>query len=503
MAGWFARLPAWQRIGILVLAGAVAALGQAPTGYWPATLIALAGLLAVAPAAATPRQLALVTWCFALGYFAVSLRWIIAPFLVDAGRHGWMAPFALVLMAVGAGLFWALAGWLAARLAPQSRLMLALMLTGAEIARSLLFTGFPWALLGHVWLDTGVAQLAAFIGPHGLTLCLLLCAWVMAANFGERDLLAYAPLPVLVGLSYLLSPGPPQAAASDAPLIRLVQPNAPQDQKWDPAYRDSFVTRMEDLSAAGPSPDLVVWPETAVPYLLNWLDDDLPGYAAAAQGAPLVFGVQRRDADRRAFNSLVVLGSDAEITHIYDKRHLVPFGEYMPGAALLNRAGAAGLARNLGIGFTPGARPGPIEIDGIGLALPLICYEGIFAEEISYGATRPRLMLLITNDAWFGAGAGPAQHLAQARLRAIEQGLPMVRVANTGISAMIDARGRITGSLPLGETGALDAPLPPALAPTLYARFGDAPVFGLWIFFILATLLRQRRKTIDLSPPAP
>ncbi len=166
----------------------------------------------------------------------------------------------------------------------------------------------------------------------------------------------------------------------------------------------------------------------------------------------------------------------------------MPFGEYIPGADLLGRLGATGLAGNLGTGFTPGAQGGPLILPGIGAAVPLICYEAIFAEEINYGDDRPRLLLLITNDAWFGKAAGPHQHLAQARLRAIEQGLPMVRAANTGISAMIDAKGRITASLPLGVDGAIDAALPPALPSTIYSRAGDWPVF---ILLMLLGLLRS------------
>jgi apolipoprotein N-acyltransferase len=187
------------------------------------------------------------------------------------------------------------------------------------------------------------------------------------------------------------------------------------------------------------------------------------------------------------------MGPGGQVLSIYDKRHLVPFGEYMPGAQLLGRVGATGLARNLGIGFTPGTAPGPVELPGIGAALPLICYEGIFAEEITYGEARPRLLLLITNDAWFGQAAGPHQHLAQARLRAIEQGLPMVRVANTGISAMIDAKGRITAAIPLGAQGALDVPLPAALPATLYSRWGDNPLISMLISLTFAAYAVAKR----------
>jgi len=295
--------------------------------------------------------------------------------------------------------------------------------------------------------------------------------------------------------AFVLKPGAAKPAEPDAPIVRLVQPNAPQHQKWDPAHRDTFVRRMITATGEGPRPDLVVWPETAIPYLLNHIEDDMRVMTDAARGAPLVFGIQRFDHDRNFYNSLAVMGPGGAIDAIYDKRHLVPFGEYMPGAAFLGRAGMAGLARNLGTGFTPGATPGPVAIPGIGNAIPLICYEGIFAEEISDGGDRARLLLLITNDAWFGQAAGPYQHLAQARLRAIEQGLPMVRVANTGISAMIDANGRIIDHLPLGVDGALDVALPAALPPTLYARTGDWPVAVVLILLMLGHAIGRVRET--------
>ena len=179
----------------------------------------------------------------------------------------------------------------------------------------------------------------------------------------------------------------------------------------------------------------------------------------------------------------------------YDKRHLVPFGEFIPGGDLLARFGIHGLATSDGAGFAAGTTPPRINLPGIGDAIPLICYEGIFAEEIGDGGVRPRLLLLITNDAWFGAAAGPYQHLAQARLRAIEQGLPMVRVANTGVSAMIDARGRIVDALPLNTQGALDVALPPARAVTVYARFGDWLLFGILTFLTLGCYIAQRRNS--------
>ena len=495
MIAQFAARSKWLRFLALALLGVIAGLGQAPYDLWLATILALGAVFLLYPAWQSPRQTAFHIWSFGFGYFGFSLRWIVEPFLVDIARYGWMAPFALFLMAAGAGLFWALAGWVASRLSPRSLAMFGLMLVGAEVLRSLILTGFPWALLGHVWVTTGLAQVASFGGPHLLSLLTVLSAWALAALFGQARILGLVTLGLVVALSFVMRPGPAAQPAGDLPVVRLVQPNAPQDQKWDPAFRDVFLNRMIRYSGEAAVPDLVVWPETAVPYLLNYIEDDLSLFANATRGAPLVFGIQRRDQQARAYNSLVVMEPGGAVQSVYDKRHLVPFGEYIPGARLLGQLGAAGLAGNLGTGFTPGATPGPVEIPGIGPAVPLICYEGIFAEEITYGDTRPRMLLLITNDAWFGQAAGPYQHLAQARLRAIEQGLPMVRVANTGISAMIDPKGRITASMPLGEEGAIDVPLPSVAAATLYSRWGDTPVLALLLLLMFGTYVMARRDS--------
>jgi len=242
-------------------------------------------------------------------------------------------------------------------------------------------------------------------------------------------------------------------------------------------------------------PDLIVWPETAVPSLLNYIETDLTVLVEAARGAPLVFGIQRRDDAGRYYNSFVVMDGVGHIADTYDKSHLVPFGEYIPGGQYVAGLGIAGLAEMATGGFTPGSGNSAINIPGIGTAIPLICYEGIFAEEIGHSGPRARLMVLITNDAWFGKAAGPYQHLAQARLRAIEQGLPMARAANTGITAMIDGKGRIIAQIPLGEAGAVDVALPPALNATIYARWGDGPMLALLVLLILGLIgVRLRNR---------
>lgn len=488
----YRALPRWARYGVLACMGMVAGLGQAPQDLWPATLLALAVLFGLHPTHETPRKAALATFAFGVGYFAFALRWIVEPFLVDAAVYGWMAPFALLFMAVGAGAFWGVFGYVAARIRPQSVFVLGLAIAWAEVTRSLVFTGFPWALLGHIWVPTPLAQLAAYGGPHMLTLLTLIVGVAIAAVFRRAWRTGGAIIAIIALSGAWFGAQPPLAVDPAAPLVRLVQPNAPQDQKWDVAYRQVFLDRLIALTGQGAVPDIVVWPETSVPYLLNYVLADLGPLADAARGAPLVFGIQRRDDTQRYYNSLVVMGPDGDLRGIYDKRHLVPFGEYIPAGEWLGQFGIRGLAATDGGGFAKGKTDARITLPGIGDAIPLICYEGIFAEEIDTLGDRPRLLLLITNDAWFGQAAGPYQHLAQARLRAIEQGLPMVRVANTGVSAMIDARGRIIQSLNLNTSGAIDVRLPAALAPTPYARFGDWPLILLLSVLTLWCCARVR-----------
>jgi apolipoprotein N-acyltransferase len=490
----WARRAAWAALGVL------AGLGQAPQDLWPASVLALALVFVAYARPTSAAQAGLHLWLFGVGYFGFALRWIIEPFLIDIARHGWMAPFALVAMAAGMALFWGLAGYLAARLSPRAPHVLALLLLLAEMTRSVVLTGFPWALLGHIWVPSWLAQAASLGGPHLLTALALLAGLGLAQvlrpdlRYGGRGR-GLAVLAVLAILAFTLRAGPVMAPDAGAPIVRMVQPNAAQDLKWDPAFQDLFLQRLLALSAQGPRPDLVIWPETAVPYLLDDVVGELALFDQATRGAPLVFGVQRRDMQGQYYNAMVLLTAGGVIADIYDKRHLVPFGEYIPFGEILGRLGLRGLAARDGGGFAAGRNADPLLIPGIGAAVPLICYEGIFAHQISAGAgpDRARMLLLITNDGWFGPAAGPYQHLAQARLRAIEQGIPMVRSANTGVTAMIDAKGRITAALPLQTQGVLDAPLPAALAPTVYARSGDWPI---WILALLTLAGVIRRRSL-------
>lgn len=476
-----------------LLLGALAAAGQAPLGAWYLALPAFAGIVAQVATARDARHAAARAWAAGLGHFALALSWIVQPFLVEPETYGWMAPFALIGLAGGLALFWAVAGALAGWLAGWGRraFAFALALTGAEALRGVVLTGFPWALPGHIWIDTPVAQAAALIGANGLTLLTLYSAAALVALPGLSRV-----LPVLVlaavwggGAARLAAPEP----AAPGLTFRLVQPNAEQHLKWDPDQAERLYRRLTALTAQGPRPDLVIWPETSLPYLYDPGGEAVAGAVAAAGGVPLAMGVQRLEG-AAAFNSLAVIGADGVQIALYDKAHLVPFGEYMPfGERLHAWFGISAFAARQGFGYAAGPGPRGLDLGRLGRVLPLICYEAVFPQEVNQPEPRPGWLLHITNDAWFGTLTGPFQHAALARLRAVEQGLPLVRVANTGVTQMVDARGRVTAALPFGTEGALDAALPGALPPTPYRRLGEVP-FVVLLCGLVATLIRRRRR---------
>lgn len=479
------------RAAALLALGALAALGQAPVNLWWVTVLAFGAAIYLLPSA-TARAAFWGGWLLGVGYFAVSLRWIVSPFLVDVERDGWMAPFALVLMAGGIALFWGVASLLAHRYFRPFWLGLPVALTMAEAARSYVLTGFPWALVGHSLIDTPLSQLAAVGGPHLLTFLVL----VVAAALAHPSILRTGGAAALAVAAWVLAAPPDAVVPGDAPVVRLIQPNAPQEEKWDPVMSRIFFERMLTFTGDEAVPDLVVWPESAIAMLLNYADDALLEISDVARGAPVILGVNREEGGLY-YNSFVQLGRAGAVAAVYDKQHLVPFGEYIPGGNLLHQVGIQGFGSRYGGGFTEGRGGLRMTVPGIGVIRPLICYEGIFAEEIRGAIDRPRAMVLITNDAWFGKAAGPFQHLAQARLRSIEQGLPMVRVANTGVSAVIDAYGRVVDSIPLDTADYIDVPLPPARAATVYARIGDGPLIGLLIVGAIALWWRGRKNAVD------
>lgn len=480
--------------------GVLAATGQAPLGLWWATLPTLAIITIFVAREERWRGRLWQGWVAGAGYFAASLFWIVEPFMVDAARDGWMAPFALVFLAGGMALFWMLAAVFAGmgRTFAGRAVGFGLGLAASDLIRGYIFTGFPWALIGHVWVGTPVAQAVAWVGPVGLSLLTMTMA-VLPVAFQKGRWLGIAISLVL--LSGLWGGGTMRLAQTDPvrdPLIRvrMVQPNATQSLKWDPLMWDEFMRRQMDATAAPQDAplNLVIWPETAVPWLLESSSDLLREITAASDGVPVALGIQRAEGDRY-FNSLVATDGAGSIKAVYDKHHLVPFGEYVPFGDLLYDFGITAFAAKAGKGYTPGHGAVVLDLGSAGKVLPLICYEAVFPQDLRSAPARADWILQITNDGWFGNLAGPYQHLAQARLRAIEQGLPLMRVANTGVTAAIDAKGRVLRSLPLNSVGHFDIAVPAAMPPTFYARTGDLPstmLIGLGLLMLVAA---QRRKT--------
>ncbi len=503
LAAALAGLSGWRRHGAAALCGALASAALPPLHLLPLLIPAFTGLLWLMDGSSRRRDAALLGWSFGFGHMLAGLYWIGIAFLVDPGRHGLVMPVALLGLTAGLGLFPALAVLLTAWAGWRGAARVALLATAwlaVEWLRAWVLTGFPWNLIGNVWsFSPAMLQLAALTGVWGLSLVTVLAAAAPAVlvearrGRGRRAFVAaMLLLPALVwGGGSLRLAGAPALGTEvvDGVTLRLVQPSIEQALKWKAALRRDHVERQMRLSAAPGAERIshVIWAETAVPYLLAQ-DAELRRLIARVvpEGGLLLAGAPRAGAEvgrgPRLWNSLHALDRRGEIVGTYDKVHLVPFGEYMPLRSVL---GFAKLAAG-SVDFSPGAGALALDLRGLPAFAPLICYEAIFPGQVVPAGTRPEWLLNVTNDAWFGTSSGPYQHFASARIRAVEEGLPLVRVANNGISAVVDAYGRIVGRLGLNEVGVLDSPLPkPVERLTLYARFGDwmALISGLAVAF--------------------
>lgn len=487
IAARIGNLRGWRQLLLAFVIGAALGLVQAPWSFPLAFFATLPVIFWLHSGSERQRRAASVGWFAGLGYFGLALAWIVEPFLVDIARHGWMAPFALFFMAAGLALFWAAAFWIA----PHGRIFtLILMWSIVEVARSYVFTGFPWGLIGYGWMETPIIQVTSIVGVHGLgfltmaAIALLLQGQAKAAVSGALILI------LMWGFgAYQLSK--PVIQRADAYTVRIVQPNVDQKLKWLPEFQQTFFQRHLELSAANGSPDIVIWPEAAVPFLPEERPDLLQDISLATNGAEVILGARRRDGEGNWFNRLVLLDDNGLLVDSYDKHHLVPFGEYVPAQNILSKTGITALT---GQGWTAGEGARLISHSDTPTFLPLICYEAIFPSHASVPGERADWIVQITNDAWFGKFSGPYQHLAQARVRAIEQGLPLARSANTGVSAMVDPYGRIIDAIPLGRMGVVDVSLPAALPKTLYSRYGDWPIAGLLLLLTFFQFLPNKRR---------
>ena len=492
LAGHLASRRGWRAWATALGLGALAAAALPPVHLVPVLLIALPGLLLLLDGR-SPRQAAAIGFAFGMGHHIAGLYWISHALLTEPERYGWLVPIAVPGIALPLALFLVpvamLAAWLPAGWPRVLSFAGAWVL--AEMARGVLFTGFPWNLIGTVWaFDALPLQPAAWVGVHGLSVLTVLFA--ASPLFGWRGVAAAgAGLAVLAAFS-VARLWPEEPAPQPVALV-LVQGNIAQEVKWrDDTRLPIFLryvqlTRQGAAAAAEAMPGAriaVVWPETASPFLLDE-DPEARRLAAQAlpQGALLLAGSVRvrREADGRLaeiFNSLVALDPAATVQGVYDKAHLVPFGEYMPLAGWLPIRVVRGA-----MDFSAGPGRVAMRLPDLPAFVPLICYETIFPAAVVPRGERPAWLLNVTNDAWFGVSAGPYQHLAAARLRAVEEGLPIARAAQTGISAVYDSRGREVARLGLAQQGVAVAPLPAAGEATPFART------GLWLPLCLAAAL--------------
>lgn len=478
--------------------GVLCALGQPPFGLWPVALagfaLALWRMAGVGAGAGDGRAAFRRGLAIGFGHFVLALSWIVQPFLVDPWTYGWLAPGALLAVALGMALFWGVAAVFAHWL-NGGAMTLALALSLAELLRGHVLTGFPWALPGHIWADTALAQAASAVGASGLT-AVTLIALAAPLSFGWRGGMGSLVMLALAGgwsAHRLMLPEPPARPG----MVRIVQPNITQSLKWDPEEAARNFTLLMGMSRDSGA-DLVLWPETAVPYVVEEGGSAARAIADAGGRAEIATGMQRNHG-AKAWNSLGIIGPGGTIRESFDKIHLVPFGEYVPFGDLVHEVtGLSAFAARMGAGYSAGRTRNLLDFHSLGRALPVICYEAIFPDELMT-TERPDWILQVTNDGWFGTLTGPYQHFAQVRLRAIEFGLPVLRAANTGISAIIDARGRIArdaGGAPLvlalGRRGVIDGRIPGALALPPYGRVGDLPLFVLLGGVLGGLLLRAR-----------
>ena len=498
----------WRRNVIAFTSGAASALALPPFSFFPVLFVTFPILILLIDGAlpvpgkgkfGAMRPAAMTGWLFGFGYFLAGLWWIGSAFLVEAETFAWLIPFAVAAMPAGLALFWAAAAALARAFWPGGPARI-LVLAGAfsilEYLRANVLTGFPWNAPGYALAAHDITmQAASIVGLHGMTLFAFIVFSVPVLAFGPaRDKglafgFAACAGALLAGITVfgLIRLAGADQAVHDNVMLRIVQPNIAQADKWKPELKSRHFNDLLALSDQRQSPGTggigdithLIWPETALPFLLSNARGEMSALAALLPPqSHLITGAFRTEPvpshplGRKVYNSIYVIGDDGTIIDAYDKLHLVPFGEYLPFQSLFDAIGLAPLTRQIG-GFSAGQNRQNLRIGAAPPALPLICYEVAFPDLDGSSPARPGWLLNLTNDAWFGITPGPYQHFHQARLRAVEQGLPLVRAANTGISGIVDAYGRVRKILGLDQRGIVQGRLPVSLASTPFSRYGS------------------------------
>ena len=530
---WVAGQKGWRALALSAALGAIANLGFPPVFFWPAMAVALTGLIwSLDAAQLAERPLRSAFWrVFAFGftYYLVGMHWIAAAFLVDPGAHLIFIWMPLVALPGGLALLLAFFVNVGVRFwcpGPARLILFSVAFVFGEWFRGSLFGigGLPWNLPGMVWEPGGaISQSASIWGIYGLSALtvIALASPATLADARARGTTGSRAAPIIVaaivfggiwGWGARRLDSIPEAPPG--PMVRLVESGVPQGEKYKQGVEWRVVQRFRELT--GPdtpdTPSIVIWPEGALPYLLFEWPEALDAVADSIGGRRLIIGLARREnpgtEEEKVYNSLGVLSGDSGTRGalaLYDKHMLVPFGEFTPFANVLETIGLKTLQKLAPGGFEAGPKPSPVRALGIPNLGPLICYEAIFPGLSPTGADRPRWLVNISNDSWFGSLSGPHQHAAQARYRSIEEGLPMARVAAGGLTGMIDAYGRWTargkpadpaihGPDPQGwHSSIVDAPIPPAAEPTPYGRWRDGLFWVILLSFNLGLLVLPRR----------
>ncbi len=487
----FTPLPRWQRQLLLVVAGGALGWFHAPYNFWWLSFLIMPVLAVAVLEAPRVRDAFVCGWLFAFGYFLFGLYWIANALFVDITLFWWVLPFAVAGLPIVLALFWGAAAALVRRTQAKGLsgvLALAAMLALFEWLRGHVLTGFPWLLPAYLWVDVApVRMLAATVGSYGLTLWALLAAMLPAVLLlqpSRRTLARVGVVAVILVGAVVFNPAPRHVETSEGFNLRIVQPNIAQTIKRNAQMSEQAFQTLLHLTAPEGAPRVIVWPETAVPYMMA----DSAGVrariaAVMPAGSVLITGGVRREGERY-FNSVLMMDSSGAMLGSYDKAHLVPYGEYVPLRTYIPLQAIA-----TGLDFTAGSGPKTIALPGLPPLGAQVCYEVLFPGQIADRANPPSWLVNVTNDAWYGDTHGPRQHFALTRLRAVEEGVPLVRAANTGISGVIDAYGNVVVSTGIAHAIYLDVYFVISRYDTIYKKYGDATCL-LLCFLLLLPVMR-------------